>query len=278
MRSSASLFTIPVLIAAGLQFSCSADKGPQPGSPPFLWNVARDNFAAHDFIKTAENLDRIIASENDYAARAQPWLLVLTSGMIRGYMDLADGLENAVRAKKSDPGGYRKYISNSRSAAGRHSLHFAEAFMRFQKGKDDPVLIAFNYPSGSAAPIPEITRALNGQQLPPPDLEFAQKHALERGVLLESCRAVGASDDTAKAAELFKAGDVKVARATFLTAMANSLYDQSQLYGPTKLDDPSKVKMFASLASDALKGVPESKQTKDLSEKIQKALVSKKKK
>jgi hypothetical protein len=36
--------------------------------------------------------------------------------------------------------------------------------------------------------------------------------------------------------------------------------------------------MFASLSSDALKGVPESKQTKELSEKIQKALVSKKKK
>jgi hypothetical protein len=224
--------------------------------------VARDNFAAHDFIKTTENLDRIVATENEYTARAQPWLLVLTSGMIRGYADLADGLETAVRAKKADPGNYRKYISNSRSTAGRHTLHFAEAFMKFQKGKDDPVLIAFNYPSGTAAPIPEITRAINGAALQQPELDAAQRHALERGILLEACRAVGASDDTAKAADLFKAGEVKVPRATFLTAMANSLYDQSQLYGPTKLDDPSKVKMFASMASDALKGVPESKQTK----------------
>jgi len=277
MRSSAGLFTIPILITATFQFSCSTETGPKPGSPPFLWNVARDNFAAHDFIKTTENLDRIIATENDYTARAQPWLLVLSSGMIHGYMDLADGLESAVRAKKGDPGNFRKYISNSRSTAGRHTLHFAEAFMRFQKGKDDPVLIAFNYPSGSAAPVPEITRALNGAALQPAELDAAQRHALERGVLLESCRAVGASDDTAKAAELFKSGDVKVSRAAFLTAMATSLYDQSQLYGPTKLDDPSKVKMFASLASDALKGVPESKQTKELNEKIQKAVVSKKK-
>jgi len=277
MRSSAALFTIPVLIAAVSQFSCSTETGPQPGSPPFLWKVAKDNFAAHDFIKTAENLDRIIASENDYSSRAQPWLLVLTSGMIRGYTDLADGLETAVRAKKGDPGNFRKYISNSRSTAGRHTLHFAETFIRFQKGKDDPVLIAFNYPSGSAAPVPEITRALNGQALQPADLEFAQKHALERGVLVETCRAVGASDDTAKAAELFKAGDVKVSRTAFLTAMANSLYDQSQLYSSTKLDDPSKVKMFANLASDALKGIPESKQTKELNEKIQKAVATKKK-
>src|SRR4051812_4237148 len=124
-----------VLAAAALQFSCSSETGPQPGTPAFYWSAAKENFATNDFAKTTQSLEKIAASENDYTARAQAWLLVLTAGEIRGYMDLADGLEASVRAKHADPGGFRKYISNSRSAAGRLSYQFAETFMKFQKGK-----------------------------------------------------------------------------------------------------------------------------------------------
>ena len=137
------------------------------------------------------------------------------------------------------------------------------------------MVLAFNYPSGSAAPVPEFTRVMNGQPLQPNEIESAQRRALERGVLLETCRAAGAPDDTAKGADLFKSGDVKVPRSTFLAAMGNSLYEQAQLYSSTKLDDPTRLKMFNSLASDALKGVPETKQTKELNAKIQKAMPKK---
>jgi hypothetical protein len=54
-----------------------------------------------------------------------------------------------------------------------------------------------------------------------------------------------------------------------MTAMANVLYEESQLFGPRKQDDPEKLKIFTNLASGALKDVPESKQTKELSAKIQ---------
>src|SRR5262249_32308298 len=161
-------------------------------------------------------------------------------------------LENGVRAKKADPGGFRKYISNSRSAAGRLSLQFAEMFMRFQKSKDDPIPLAFSFPSGSAASVPELNRASAGMPLEAAEIGSAQKRALQRGVLLETCRAAGAPDDTAKAVDLFKAGSVQVPRATFLPAMANSLYDQAQLHGPRKLDDPEKLKVLSNLALGAL--------------------------
>ena len=269
------LLTVAALAAAASQFSCSSESGPQPGTPAFYWSSAKETFATNDFVKTSQTLEKIVASENEYTARAQAWLLVLTAGEIRGYMDLADGLEAGVRAKKADPGGFRKTMSNSRSTAGRLSYQFAEAFMRFQKGKDDPVTLAFNYPSGNSSPVPELTRVSNGIPLQPTELESAQRHAIERAVLLETCRAVGAPDDTAKAADLFKSGEVKIPRSTFLAAMGNSLYEQAQLYSSTKLDDPTKLKMFNTMASDALKGVPETKQTKELNAKIQKAMLKK---
>lgn len=273
MRAMASrtVIAVSVVIANGLQFSCSTESGPRAGTPAFYWAAAKETSAAGDYVKTSEHLDKILAGENEFTARAQPWVLIINAGLIRGYMDVADSLESGVKAKKGDPGSFRKYISNYRSTAGRLAMHFAEMFMNFQKGKDDPIALDFNYPSGSAAAVQELTRASMGDPVPGPQIESALKHAQERAVLLETCRAAGVPDDTAKALDMFKAGGVKVPRATFQTAMANSLYAQAQLYGTTKLDDPNKLKMFAGLASDALKGVPETKQTKELSEKIQKA-------
>jgi hypothetical protein len=191
--------------------------------------------------------------------------------MVRGYINAADSLETGVKAKHADPGGFRKNISNYRSSAAHLSLRFAETFMAFQKRKDDPVPLAFSFPTGSPAPVPELDRAATGMPLNAAQMESALRQSQGRMVLLEACRAAGAPDDTAKALELFKGDGPQVPRGTFLAAMANSLYEQSQLYNPDKLGDPDKVKVMTNLASDALKGAPESKQTKDLMAKIAKA-------
>jgi hypothetical protein len=267
---SRTLVTVAVVIAGGLQFSCSTDTSPQPGTPAFYWASAKETFAAGDYAKTSDTLDRLMTGENDYTARTQPWVLILNSGLIRGNMDAADNLEAGVKAKSGDPSSFRKYISNYRSEAGRLTLHFAEAFMRFQKGKDDPIPLAFSYPSGSAVPAPETSRASEGAPLQGVEIESLLKHEQEREILLETCRALGAPDDTAKAVELFKSGSPQVPRATFVAAMANSLYAQAQLFDSKKLDDPTKLKMLAGLASDALKTIPATKDTKELSAKIQK--------
>jgi len=265
------LFAIP-LVAAGLNFSCESNTAPQRGTPAYFWAAANETAASNDYVKTSEHLGKLLASDNEYTARARPWLLILSSGMARGYMDVADKLESGIRAKKADPGGFRKYISNSRSMAGSLSLQFAEQFMVFQKGKDDPIPLAFSFPSGSATPVPELSKASIGMPLQATEIEAAQKHAVERAILLETCRAAGAPDDSAKTLELFKSGKAQVSRAEFLMGMADSLYQQAQLYERRKQDDPEKLKVFSNLALGALKEVPESKRTKELSEKIQKGM------
>ena len=99
-----------------------------------------------------------------------------------------------------------------------------------------------------------------------------QKHAIERGVLLATCRAAGAKNDPAKALDLLKTSDAKVPRAAFVEAMASALFEQSQLYARNKLDQPDKLKIFCDRAEDALKQVPASKESQDLDKKIQAAL------
>ena len=249
--------------------SCSSEQaGPAKGTPAFYWQAAKETFAAGDTVKTLEHLDKLIAGENEYTSRALAWSLVLTSGLASGYTDLADNYEIGGRVNKSDPSAFRRPMMNYRSMAGRLSLEFGENYAKFDKMKGDTVALAFGYPKGSAAQAPGLSRIAKGMAMPPADLENTEKRTLERAVLLAACRAAGAPDDVAKTESILKDPEAKVPRATFVLAMAQGLYNASQLYTSRKLDDPSKLTIFAERAQDAMKTVPESKDGKELNSKI----------
>src|SRR5579863_8028115 len=262
MATGTLFFTCLILI------SCSGDGGPQEGTPAYYWAAAKETFGVADYVKTVQHLEKLTASDNEYTARARPWLLVMTSGMARGYIDLSDSFDAGARANKTNPTDFRRRTNTYRGEAKQLSLEFVEVFDTFQKGKDDPVPIAFPLPSGSAAPVGSLARAAGGMMLQPTEIDSAEKSAVVRGVLLASCAAAGAPDDTAKGEQLLKPGTLTVPRAAFVTAMANTLFEESQLYSQRKIDDPDKMKIFCSRALDALKTVPETKETKELSSKI----------
>jgi hypothetical protein len=263
---------ILVLLFCCLLISCSDGNAPKEGTPAFYWAAAQETFAAKDYVKTVKHLENASATDNEFTAKARPWLLVMTSGMARGYTDLADSFDAGAMSNKNSPTAFRRQTNTYRGEANRLSLEFVEVFDKFQKGKDDPIPMAFPFPSGSAAPVPALNKVGAGIMPAATEIESAEKRAVERGVLLAVCSAVGAPDDPAKARELLKPGTFQVPRAAFVTAMANRLFDQSQLYSSRKMDDPQKAKIFCNRALDALKTVPETKQTKDLSSKIAKSL------
>jgi hypothetical protein len=267
-----SMATGILLLTCFILISCSGDNAPQQGTPAFYWAAAKETFAAKDYSKTVQHLERLTATDNEYSARARPWLLVMTSGMARGYMDLADSFEAGSRANKDSPTEFRRRTNAYRGAANRLAVEFVEVFDKFQKGKDDPVPIAMGFPTGNITPVVQLTRASTGTMLLPAELEPAEKRAMERGVLLATCGASGAPEDPARTQELLRPGTLQVPRAAFVTAMASTLFDEAQLYSVRKLDDSGKRKIFCTRALDALKTVPENKQTKDLSTKITKSL------
>ena len=263
-----------LLFACFVLISCAGSGGPEPGTPAFYWAAAQETFGTKDYVKTVEHLEKLTATNNEFTARARPWLLVMTSGMTRGYMDLADNFEAGARANKANPTGFRRSVNTYRGEADRLAVEFAEVFAKFQQGKDDPVPIAYPFPTGNAAPVMELTKAATGAILTPAEIDSAERRAIARGVLLQACAAAGAPDDVAKAQDLLKAGSLQVPRAVFVTLMASTLFDESKLYGMRQIDKPDRVKIFCNRALDALKTVPETKETKDLGTKIAKSLKS----
>ncbi len=273
MRSNTTVCIISTLFIAFVCTSCSSGpSGPQPGTPAFYFGSARQTFSAGDFLKTEDNLERALKSA-DFAAQAQPWSLVVLAGLGHGYMEMADNFETGARANRTDPSFFRRQSSDYRRFARGIALQLTERYRDFeQSNKDAEIALAFPFPSGSQAIPPAMMKVVKGIAPQQPELDGMQRAELSRAMILEVSRAAGAGDDSSKAASLFKAGDVKVPRATFVLAMAEVLHDHAQLFGQKKLDEPEKMRMIAEEARDALKGVPESKDVKALNDKIEKTL------
>jgi len=189
-----SVFYLPVFLLAILFHpSCSSGpRAPEKGTPAFYWQAAQERFAAGDYRKTNDHLDQLLKTDNEYTSRAQAWRLVLLTGMTASHMELADSFENGARANKANPVPFRKYSSDFRNQANRLALQKAETFLDFQKkNKDSEIWLDYGFPTGSAAPIMQLTKASTGILMATDEVETAQRRAVERGVLMATCCAFG---------------------------------------------------------------------------------------
>jgi hypothetical protein len=254
-----------------LLISCSPS-APQKGTPAFYWLAAKETYTAGDYTKTLEHLDELLATDNDYTSRALPWSLVVASGMASGHMELADNYARGVKAKREDATAFYRQVNTNRGLAKRLVLQVAENFGKLDKVKSDTVPLAFGVPKGSVVPIPQFSKLSIGMPLPPAEVEDVQRKSVERGVLLKVCEAAGAANDPIMAEQVLKAADAQVTRSVFMKALAASLYEQAQLFAPDRLDERDKLEIIGQRAQIALKAVPDSKDTKDLGDKIQKLM------
>ena len=268
-RNAAIALAALGLLAAGTSCS-SGPQPPQPGTPPFFWAAARETYRAGDYVKTSENLQRILASENEFAARARAWDMVISSGLTQAYAELADTWENGARANRPDPTPFRKQVSALRSLASASAIQSAEDLHKIVALDKDPnVLLAFAYPAGAAAQPAGLKRVGGGILVQESERDLLQAAMMQRGVLLSVGRIVGSPDDAAAAQEKMKTGEARVPRDAFLLAAANSLQEQSELFAFNKLDQPARLKMLAQEALNALGAIPQTKETKAVNDKVQ---------
>ncbi|HLJ50839.1 MAG TPA: hypothetical protein VKU01_32735 [Bryobacteraceae bacterium] len=251
--------------------SCSSGpSAPQPGTPGFYWGAAQSSYRAGDYLKTNDTLNSLLRHENEFTARGEPWSLVLSAGITHGLMELADTYDKGSQANKTNFAILHREASALRTLANTTALSEAELFHSFRvQRKDAQIALAFEFPPVNPPEPPALQRVSGGTPLPAGDLEELQNAMVQRGVIFAISRVLGA-DDPIKAQEVFKKGDVRVSRERFLTGMAESLFDQAELYDRKHINDPRKASIFCNEAAAALQGVPQDKEVNDLLQRIQK--------
>ena len=242
MKSVSSL-SVALLIILGLT-SCSGTSTVRVGTSEFYWSAARETYAAGDYRKTADHLERLINDANAYRARAIPLYLVLTSGMAKGYMDLADQYAAGARINKAKALAFRVKAAEYRNTASRLALRFAQSVDRLDQVPLGRMPLDFPFPKGNAAPAPEFLQIGGGVELAPADAETAETLAIQRSVLMTVCLAAGSPNDVAKAEEILGGEGAAISRDTFGRAIAEMLKTESSLYSRNKLDEPEKLAAF----------------------------------
>jgi len=229
------------ILAASLGLiSCSTAPSSAGGPSAELWSAAAKTYSVGDYAKAADHLERLIRDKNPYTARAIPWYLVLTSGMARGYMDLADRYTAGARFNKSRALTFRLRATKYRTMASEFALRFAQQSDRLSEIPLGNVPLAFAFPRGNGAAPALFSRIGSGIEITPEEQAAAETLALERGVLMAVCNAAGAPNDVAKSREILTQGAQGNTRAAFGDAIAQMLDTESALFQRDALNEPDK--------------------------------------
>ncbi len=260
--------------------SCSTGRAPtaRMGTPAWFWGAAKEQFAAGDFVKTQEHLEKIMVSESPLKARATTWHLVVLGGMAAGLKDLAEAYEDGSMVAKTGSGEFRRVSNDMYRLSKQYSIGLAQEVDRIRKDMAgvEQFTLEFSFPIGSAAEIGTLARVRQGMMPQESERASAQRQSLARGIVMETSAVVGVGDDSAKAAESFKTPPVQVPRAVFLLGVAETLYEQSKIFDRRKLNEPDKRKILLEQAVECLKPAADTgdagqkKKAKELLGKIEK--------
>ena len=278
-RGKGTVLVVFCLASAAWLGSCSSQStAPKFGSPEWYWAAAREQFAAGDFAKTQEHLEKLLATSSPFKERAAVFHLVLLAGMAEGYRDLAEAYSDGEKASKDQGREFHRIVADMQRSSRQYTIGLAEDAGRFSKemGSAPQFAMDFTFPNGTVTEVATLERVRKGIFPAEADRLSAQRQALAREMVLTTAAMAGAGKDPAKATEMFKTQPVQVPRATFLMALAQNLLEESAIFDRKKLNDPDKKKIMLQLAADCLKAAGEGgdaatqKQAKDVRAKIEK--------
>lgn len=246
-----SIRNVTYLLPLGLMFlaGCSSSSVDRASNAEFYWSAAKETYAAGDYRKTADHLETLISSKNDYTVRALPWYLVLTSGMASGYMELADQYAAGARAHKEHAAAFHTKTIEYRETASRLALRFAQNVDKLDQLPFGRLPLAFDLPKGSAAEPSLLAKIASGVELNAADAADAEALAVQHSVLMTACLAAGSPNDVAKAEVILGHDSAGTERAAFGQTIAYMLETESALYSRNKLDQPDKLDVLQKRAA-----------------------------
>lgn len=246
---------------------------PKPGTPPFIWGVAQDAYKAGDYPKAMENLDQLARGKSEYAGRSAPLKLMIGAGLAKGYIELAAKFDIGGKTNRENPGPFRKQVTAFRTQARAIAVQTLETVHQYlNPSKDEKITLVLPFPPGNSEEVAALKRVTSGLVLPPAEVEKVARETLQRNVIQVASQVAGSPKDLDKAKAVFSGAETQIPRAQFVLAIASALYDISDLFTPTKLDEPDKLKLICEEALEALGTIPQSKERKDLTDKLQKQL------
>ena len=262
-------------MAAGILATTSCSSGPEPpkpGSPAFLWNAAKATYRSGDFVKTSETLQQLTRSDSEFASRARPWSIVISAGLAQGYAETAEAYEAGARANRANPTPFRKEVNQLRSRGSAAAVEFAETVHAFLAADKAPTCCWRSRIRPARRRSREDSEGVERRL----DSGFGAGAAAHLDAaarrLAERRPRGGESGRPGQDARDLKERGSAGARPVFLLGVAKMLYDSSELFGPMKMDQPVRLRLLCQEATESLAGVPESKETKALTAKIQAAL------
>lgn len=266
-------------VAALCLLACGAD-GPPPlrtGTPPYYWQSAKDAYAKGDFPKAIDWLDKITKlNKNEYSERAWAFRLLIGSGLITGYKELAENYEYGQRSSKDNPTPFIKKVTEYRGAASRMALQYGELYAEYDKvaGSGAETVIDFPFPaSGTTTKPPQLGEIAQGRVPNEGAVDAAQGGMIARGVVLAICETAGAKEDAAKGRAALQTLPLKVPRGAFELVMAKTLFAAAQLHNGKNQGNPAVQEFLVKQALKAMGNVTDTgKDAKELKTNLDKEL------
>lgn len=268
-----------ILATAALCLLACGSDGPPPvrtGTPPYYWQSAKDASAKGDFPKAIDWLDKITKlNKNDYSERAWTFRLLLGSGLITGYKELAENYEYGQRSSKDNPTPFIKKVTEYRGAASRMALQYGELYAEYDKtGPGAETVIDFPFPAAGATSKPPQLGEIAQGRVPSEDaVAAAQSGMLARGVVLGICETAGAKGDAAKGRAAMQTLPLKVPRGAFELVIAKTLFAAAQLHNGKNQGNPAVQEFLVKQALKAMGSVTDTgKDAKELKTNLDKEL------
>ena len=268
-----------ILTAAMFSLVACSESGPPPvrtGTPAYYFLNAKEAHAKGDFPKAMDWLDKITnANKNDFTERAWTLKLLLQSGLIAGYKELAENYEYGQRASKDNPTPFIKKLTEYRGNATRMALPFGEQYVAYEKSGPGPeTVIDFPFPAtGSTSKPAQLSKIAQGLTPNEDAVDAALTGMLTRGIVLAISETAGAKDDAVKGRAALQTLPLKVPRAAFELVVAKALYEGAQLHGKKYSGTPAIQEFLCQQALKALAAAGgTSKETKELKANLEKEL------
>lgn len=265
----AGLSAVLLLWTAGCATDSSKPQPPKPGTPEFNWATARTAYNQGDYVKAANLLVELSQKSNPHRAEAAPMALVLTHGLTHAYLELAEKYAAGAKRTRGNSAPFYRLVSENRSKASAAGLQYAESSARFTSTlPEGDVKLAFDMPKAQDSDPPQYKRIEAGTMIPAAEIPAVEAHVVAHWVLMSASNAVGSREKPEKAKQAFADGQANVPQSVFLPALAFSLYETAEMFGPKKLNQPNRVVL--TLCNEAEKVLGKVKATKETTELLKK--------